>query len=408
MSLPCVAFGAGVAVVGFESQVTAASLTCQRWGADCRRLVRVQRRFTARPTACAQPNVGQPSGLSSTTVAKGSLEAAVGGSDMDISDAMEFFRFREGTWASDRVTHHLAFRRSESGSSEIVMKCLAKDDEQIVRLLDDNNIPRHAAQGGCYVTWKATMAWDQEGENHEGSTVFALVPDEDDIRKGRIIRDRGYAEIVPIAGRYYLDSDNALCLTTPYEGGSVEERFAFTGANMLHRVSTVRRFGGMSNATFATESRLKGPSGEVYKQRSADEATMTHEEEDMILSGRLLLFGGGRVTRGSARQSYGAGKQGTFLSGSASRLAAASAARAASSGRPSPGSAFGSGFSNSRGPGRQGGQSDSSPPPRDRSNDSTAATTAGIDLSKVPPSMRADFAKSLGVDLPEPSDGNGA
>jgi hypothetical protein len=338
-------------------------------------------------------------------------------SQVPVADAMEFFKAREGTWSSWRVTHHLAFRRAESGASEIIMKCLDKDDERIVKLLKENDLSKDAAQGGCYVTWKAVMAWDQEGENHEGSTVFALVADKDDVRRGRIIRDRGYAEIVPIAGTYFLDKENALCLETPYDGGAVDERFVFETIDLLHRVSTVRRFGGLSNATFTTERRISPRTPDSIPYPSAAEITeedvqrsqnepnesftnlgsmedededdesceLTQEELDLILSGDVFLFGGGggRATESGAGASTTA--QSTPLSSNAARIAAA---RRGAEQRQSPpvGSAFSQGFS--------GGNASTS---AERAP-SSAASRAGIDLSKVPPSMRADFEKSLRAD----------
>lgn len=172
-------------------------------------------------------------------------------------DGMEFFRRREGSWKSWRISHHLAFRRDETGCSDVKTIFLESDDERIVALCKDHDIDPAKAQGGCYVTWLATMAWDQEGENHEGSTTFALVPDDDDVRKGKLLRDRGYAEIVPIIGTYYLDDEDALNLSTPYDGGEVSERFWFDGEDIVHRVSCVKRFGGFTNATFATERRTE-------------------------------------------------------------------------------------------------------------------------------------------------------
>lgn len=317
-----------------------------------------------------------------------------GTSGVDVSDAMEFFRHREGKWSSWRVTHHLAFRRSESGASEIVMQCLEKDDEKITSLLKDNDVPEDAAVGGCYVTWKATMAWDQEGENHEGSTVFALVPDESDSRRGRIIRDRGYAEVVPIAGSYCLDCENALCLETPYDGGAVEERFMFDGPNRLHRVSTVRRFGGLSSATFATENRIENADGSPASDGSED-VDVTDEELEVILSGRLNLFGGRSEdpsTVNGERVSETEGKpQGAFFGGTSARIAAATASSRAgqTTGKPSANSAFGSGFSS---------PAAAPAPAAAPEGPSTAEKRAGIDLSKIPPSMRSDFEKSLELD----------
>jgi hypothetical protein len=70
-----------------------------------------------------------------------------------------------------------------------------------------------------------------------------------------LLRERGYAEIVPIAGRYLIDAEDALVLITEYETMSTIERFWFPNPNVRLRMSTVQRFGGFNTATFCTELR---------------------------------------------------------------------------------------------------------------------------------------------------------
>ena len=113
------------------------------------------------------------------------------------------------------------------------------------------------AAGGAYVTWNGEMAWDKDDENHSGSTVFAIVPDADNPRKGRMLRERGYAEIVPVVGQFEMDEDDALILVTEYETMSSIERFWFASPNVRMRTSAVKRFGGFNTSTFCTEIRLE-------------------------------------------------------------------------------------------------------------------------------------------------------
>jgi CpeS-like protein len=172
-------------------------------------------------------------------------------------DAMEFFQQSAGRWKSSRVTHHLAFKRSETGESEIVVETLTADDPEIVELCQMHEIDPNLSIGGSRVRWLGTMAWDKEGEeNHEGQTVFAIVPDVDNPRQGRLLRERGYAEIMPVVGRFHLDEEEGLVLTTDYETMSSIERFWFSGSNMRMRTSTVKRFGGFSTASYCVESRI--------------------------------------------------------------------------------------------------------------------------------------------------------
>ncbi|MEA5570836.1 phycobiliprotein lyase [Calothrix sp. UHCC 0171] len=172
-------------------------------------------------------------------------------------NAMEFFQQSAGRWKSSRVTHHLAFKRSETGESEILVETLAADDPEIIELCQMHNIDPTLSIGGSRVRWLGTMAWDREGEeNHEGKTVFAIVPDADNARQGKLLRERGYAEIMPVVGRFHLDEEDGLVLTTDYETMSSIERFWFSGTNMRMRTSTVKRFGGFSTASYCVESRI--------------------------------------------------------------------------------------------------------------------------------------------------------
>ncbi|MFM1843609.1 MAG: hypothetical protein RLZZ490_2352, partial [Cyanobacteriota bacterium] len=113
------------------------------------------------------------------------------------------------------------------------------------------------AIGGAFVRWESEMAWDKEDENHQGTTVFALIPDDNNPQQGMLLRERGYAEIVPIAGRYHIDEEDALVLVTDYETMTTIERFWFANPNMRLRTSTVQRFGGFNTATYCTEMRVQ-------------------------------------------------------------------------------------------------------------------------------------------------------
>jgi hypothetical protein len=172
-------------------------------------------------------------------------------------DVVEFFQQSAGRWRSQRMIHHLAFKMAETGDSEIVVESLAADHPEIIDLCHLHQIDPALTVGGSRVQWQGSMEWDNsEGENHQGNTVFAIVPDADDPRQGRLLRERGYAEITPVVGRYHLDEEGGLVLTTEYETMSSVERFWFANPNLRLRTSTVKRFGGFSSASFCTEMRI--------------------------------------------------------------------------------------------------------------------------------------------------------
>lgn len=183
---------------------------------------------------------------------------------------MDFFRLSAGQWLSQRTTHHLPFRRAELGGSTISVEALDSDHPSVIEICSLHQVDPSLAVGGALVKWQGAMAWDRDDENHNGTTVFALVPDADNPLEGQLLRERGYAEIVPVIGRYAIDEAEGLVLTTEYETMSSVERFWFANDNLRLRTSIVKRFGGFSTASFCAESRIMGNSEEPAMTESPD------------------------------------------------------------------------------------------------------------------------------------------
>jgi CpeS-like protein len=202
-------------------------------------------------------------------------------------EVVDFFERSAGRWRSQRTTHHLAFRRAEVGDSEISVFALGASDPEVQELCRFHEVDPALAVCGSRVSWQGTMGWDRDNEGgHEGKTVFAIVPDQDDPLRGRLLRERGYAEIVPVVGRYHLDAEGGLNLTTEYETMSSIERFWFANSGLRLRTSTVKRFGGFSTASFCSEARL--PQDQV--EPSGDEQPVAVASKTIQLSS-LSAFG---------------------------------------------------------------------------------------------------------------------
>lgn len=192
-------------------------------------------------------------------------------------DVMEFFQLSTGVWRSQRTTHHLAFKRTEAGESQIQVEAFAADHPKVIEICQLHQIDPKLAIGGAFVSWNAAMGWDKDDENHEGSTVFALIPDATHPRQGTLLRERGYAEIVPVAGQYHMDDEDGLVLVTDYETMSSTERFWFASPSLRIRTSTVKRFGGFTTATFCTEFRTTDAPAASPSADQADLDNLTPE-----------------------------------------------------------------------------------------------------------------------------------
>ena len=176
-----------------------------------------------------------------------------------IADAISFFRLSCGRWRSQRSSHHLLHRQAEAGSSYIEVVEMNAGDPQLVAIAELHGENPAGLVGGCRVRWSGSMAWDKAGEAHEGESVFGLIPTDALGRQGLLLRDRGYAETAPVAGRFAMDKRDALVLTTAYETMNSLERFSFAGPNVRLRTSTVE---GLSNtASFCIETRIDAASG---------------------------------------------------------------------------------------------------------------------------------------------------
>ena len=168
--------------------------------------------------------------------------------------ALRFFQRSCGRWRSRRSSHHLLHRRAEPGGSWIEVVELQAEDPRLVAIAALHGQAPEGLVGGCQVRWSGSMAWDQEGQSHEGESVFGLIPTEPRGRTGLLLRDRGYAETAPVAGQFAMDERDGLLLTTSYETMNSLERFSFAGPNVRLRTSTVE---GLSNtASFCVETRV--------------------------------------------------------------------------------------------------------------------------------------------------------
>lgn len=187
------------------------------------------------------------------------------------ADAISFFRLSCGRWRSRRSSHHLLHRQAEAGSSYIEVVEIAADDPRLVAIAALHGQDPAGLAGGCRVRWNGSMAWDKAGEEHQGESVFGLIPTDPAGRQGLLLRDRGYAETAPVAGHFAMDERDALLLTTRYETMNSLERFSFLGPDVRLRTSTVE---GLSNtASFCVETRLGcDPSAQAASDPGLNEA----------------------------------------------------------------------------------------------------------------------------------------
>ena len=171
-------------------------------------------------------------------------------------DITQFVNSSIGQWRSQRSAHHMIFSHFEAVRSEIEISLLTPEHPLVIELCHAYRIDPSQAVAPFHMSWEGQSDWD-ENELLKGSTVLVPIPDPNRSNQGQLLRDRGYAETIPAAGRYQITADGVFILETEYDRAAAEERIWFANPNLRFRVSTIKTSDGTGvvTASFASELR---------------------------------------------------------------------------------------------------------------------------------------------------------
>jgi hypothetical protein len=166
---------------------------------------------------------------------------------------MDFFRKSEGVWFTQRTVHHFDAVTDESGESKLYVQVVEPDDPRIKLVCEPQGIDPALAAGGASFMWQAHEA-NQE-PNPDQAAVLIDVPDDETGRSGKLLRNQGYVEKIPVVSRYWFGQDGILTIDTDYESNQGQERCWFITDDFRVRVSTVRMMNGVYLMTYCSEQR---------------------------------------------------------------------------------------------------------------------------------------------------------
>lgn len=166
---------------------------------------------------------------------------------------MDFFRKSEGVWFTQRTVHHFDAVTNESGESKLHVQVVKPDDPRIKLVCEHQGIDPAIAAGGASFMWQAHEA-NQE-PNPDQAAVLVDVPDDETRQSGKLLRNQGYVEKIPVVSRYWFGKDGILTIDTDYENNQGQERCWFITDNFRVRVSTVRMMNGVYLMTYCSERR---------------------------------------------------------------------------------------------------------------------------------------------------------
>jgi CpeS-like protein len=192
---------------------------------------------------------------------------------MDIhipQNMMEFFQKSEGTWFTQRTVHHFeAVTADQSGESNISIEVLTADHPQVQAVCQQQGIDLAKARGGASFLWQDNQ--DRNELDPDRAAVLVDIPDDASLQSGKLLRNQGYVEKIPVISRYWFGRDGILTIDTDYDSNQGQERCWFVNPDFRVRVSTVRNNNGVHIMTYCSERRCIGET-ELAKLLSVNEA----------------------------------------------------------------------------------------------------------------------------------------
>jgi hypothetical protein len=166
---------------------------------------------------------------------------------------MDFFRKSEGTWFTQRSVHHFDLSADQSGESNLIVQVVERDDPRVSTICQQQGIDPALAMGGASFMWQENQ--DNREPDPDRAAVLVDVPDDASLLSGKLIRDRGYIERMPVISRYWFGKDGILTIDTEYDNNQGQERCWFLTDDFRVRVSTVRTMDGVYLMTYCSERR---------------------------------------------------------------------------------------------------------------------------------------------------------
>ncbi|AFY72154.1 CpeU protein (plasmid) [Thalassoporum mexicanum PCC 7367] len=187
---------------------------------------------------------------------------------------IEFFNKSAGIWFTQRTVHHFDTVADESGESKLYVNPVAADDQRVIEICQSQGIDESSATGGAAFMWQEHKE-DVGDPDPDKAAVLVDVPDDETGKSGKLLRNQGYVERIPVVSRYWFGQDGILTIDTEYDHNQGQERAWFITNDFRVRVSTVRMQNGVYLMTYCSERRyLAEPDLEAMVQANLERAAI--------------------------------------------------------------------------------------------------------------------------------------
>ena len=166
----------------------------------------------------------------------------------------EFIHKSIGEWKSIRSTHTLAFQEFENTNSSLIISYQNIESDEVLDIKNRLKCSQDLSFA-IKISWKSVSEWTTEKKSQESKTILIFVPKDE--FKGTLIKDKGYAELIPTSSRYYMDETKTFNIQSEYNSTISEEKIWFLSENVRSRYSVIKNKinKGILQTSHATEIR---------------------------------------------------------------------------------------------------------------------------------------------------------
>ena len=166
----------------------------------------------------------------------------------------EFIHKSIGEWKSIRSTHTLAFQEFENTNSSLIISYQNIESDEVLDIKNRLKCSQDLSFA-IKISWKSVSEWTTENKSQESKTILIFVPKDE--FKGTLIKDKGYAELIPTTSRYYMDETKTFNIQSEYNSTISEEKIWFLSENVRSRYSVIKNKinNGILQTSHATEIR---------------------------------------------------------------------------------------------------------------------------------------------------------
>ena len=166
----------------------------------------------------------------------------------------EFIAKSIGEWKSIRSTHTLAFQEFENTNSNLIISHQDIESQEVLEIKKRFTFSQDLSFA-IKISWKSISEWTTENKSQESQTILIFVPKDE--HTGILIKDKGYAELIPSSSQYYIDESKIFNIKSEYNATISEERIWFLSSNVRSRYSVIKNKinNGILQTSHATEIR---------------------------------------------------------------------------------------------------------------------------------------------------------